>query len=199
MSVEIHELAALDDADIEKTACLIQQIFGFRGDEEVLLRTWQQETHRCVRIAKKGDVIVGLAVLTVAMELDRTKYETPFRVDLGSIPTPVAEFNQILIEPRYRQQGLASQLAASVIEWVSSKSVGYIIGVSWQHGQPGHSGRLFERGGFRKLGECKGFYRQFHEQSAQRCTVCRGTCNCIAILYGITRNDLLPTSRSNPD
>ncbi len=189
-----RRIAILDPAatvvDIDSVVGLMTETFGERGDEKALVETWLTETHRCVRVAVNLDNdVVGLAVLTVPERFDAVAYGEPFGTDVAARvgAGPVALFNQLLVAPGARQQGVATALASAVGDWVVRRGVAAVLGISWHHGGDHHSGHLFLRAGFTALGQCRGFYQRFHDATGQQCTVCQpAPCDCTASLFGLS-------------
>lgn len=178
----------LAEAELDAVAALMTRVFGGRGDERELVAAWVREPDRCVRVALADGAPVGMAVATYHARFDPVAYSRDFACDLAAFlaDAPTVVLNQILVEPAWRRRGVASALAAALRPWVRASGARSAIGVRWIHGGDHHSGHLFEAAGFYQLGRCEGFYRQFHEVSGQRCTVCTGPrCECAALLYGM--------------
>lgn len=186
----IAPLAEHEDK-IPALASFLGECFGARQDQEKLIRDWLADSSRLSLIATTAEEIVGVCVVRLGSARDAAGYMEPFgdkaTARLAQLQAPVGLFQMMATSPQHKQRGVGSSLGLHALHWLERQGATALIGISWGHGEADHSGHLFERGEFERVGSVEGFYQRFNAQSGQRCSRCasadRPTCQCVAHLY----------------
>ncbi len=89
----------------------------------------------------------------------------------------------LAVDPACRRTGVGLALGAGLLEGLRSLGCDHAVGVCWDHGGDETSRPLFERGGFRQLGQSREFYRERQRLGEHDCRYCGVPCTCLARLY----------------
>ncbi|MCB9740339.1 MAG: GNAT family N-acetyltransferase [Deltaproteobacteria bacterium] len=184
-------LAHASRRDGPEVEALLGATFGPREDQLTLFDTWLVDPARVVQIARSADsarTLLGVGVASILNERGLAGYSR-IRPDL---PTWLADrragsLQTLAVHPTARRTGVGRALAAAMVQWLRSREVEVLLGVSWQHGGADNSARLYEAAGFERLGTSATFFAEEQARSGQPCAVCGTPCRCEAWLFGALR------------
>lgn len=167
---------------------LIGQRFGAREDQQEHLAKWRADADRIVLVVTQTQTASAPLAVCVARLAGPAEFE-PLQRAFALAPelaptTPYGSFQLLACAPSHAQQGYGAALAARALAWLAQRGAALLVGVSWEHGGPDHSGHLFERGGFTRIASSSSFYQTSQAISGQRCPRCaEARCQCVAHLY----------------
>lgn len=128
-------------------------------------------------------ILVGLGVAELIANVD---YYLAFAPEIsqelqGKI---IGSFSTLCIHEDLQGKGIGQMISQKRLEFLESKHVPVILGISWVSGKAHTSNRVFEKMGFRSVKLVENF---FYQSSIDRPFVCPGCgeppCTCSAILY----------------
>lgn len=169
---------------------LLDATFGVHREQAAIFTRWREDPGLWALLACAGERCVGAMVTS---EREVADFDTQaFGVSLPHDPHErIVLFQMAVTDPHWRRAGVATTLATHHLARAQAHGIALGAGISWEHGAPGNSARMFEAAGFEVLARAPTFYREMHAQTGQTCPHCRpAPCACSAALY-VTR-DLHP-------
>lgn len=170
-----------------RAARLIDSVFAMPLDHKALFLEWLEDANRRVIVGSHRDTVVAIGVCTLR-PVSRAEDYHDFSMDvmqwLEPHPQHIAIMNMMAVSPAHRRQGLARRVGQALMVWIRDRDCPVVLGVSWEHGGGHHSGHLFARAGFQRLGTSPTFYaRVMPELDCPACA--HKPCRCPASLFGL--------------
>lgn len=193
MTPEISPAVAADLPEIDS---FLQDIFGPRSDLPSLLQKWIDQPEYSLLRVRTPAGIVGLSTWS-AKSGDLEKYACFGADALNFMREKKRAWTvNLAVAPAHRQRGLGYRLSRAQLPWLRGVGSEIVLGTSWVNGTADSSRHLFERAGFRLLGESRAFLRAQQPEDA-RCSACgKEACDCNSLLYGATTEPLFKMASS---
>ena len=178
--------------DIFHIKPLMEATFGPFKKIHEFFEKWIADDNFSVQVAVVKDEIIGVCTWGAKSGNELPKYETFGQHAVEFIKDKkVALVLNLAVKPQYRKQGLGKKLSFAHLEWLVKQNCSIVLGSSWVHGTEDNSQHLFLKGGFKKIGESRDYYR-VQMQHGGICSVCKSSdCNCNSILFGVETSTLI--------
>lgn len=123
-----------------------------------------------------------------AQILDNTnfQYYLPFGEEIVHTlnSSKVGSFCTMSVHEKLQGQGYGQKLSALRLEWLKTNACDVVVGITWVSGLGHHSGRVFEKLGFRAVNKVENFFVESSIRDNLLCPVCVvAPCYCPGIMY----------------
>ena len=182
--ITLHRIS--DPLEATRLAPLLSQAFGPRNHLAATLERWITDPTMAVVEARELETTAGLAV---ARWYDADEWTDGVNLEPetlgGFLGRRIATFQLLTVLPAFRRQGVGRLLCSALYEWMKSEGCQGAVGFAWQHGGEDSSIPLFRAAQFELLAELPGYYRTRSVETGHFCPVCKGPCDCAALLFGL--------------
>lgn len=194
MNATITEALPTDIPDIE---AFMATIFGPRGGLPELLEKWIAGDAYSLLIARDREKLVGICTWHFKNENDLTKYECFGEKAIAFLKDrPTVWTVNLAVAPEHRRSGLGMRLSRAQLPWLRQTESEIVVGSSWVNGTNDSSRQMYEKAGFKLLGESRDFLRT-QQANGAICAACNSSsCNCNSLFYGIETKTLLTIERA---
>lgn len=183
--------------DIPQIAILMNSIFGYFDNVEKIFEKWITNPLFSTKVVLFEDKIIGVTTWHVYDKLDFSKYQAFGNQVIDFLNgKKVAGLLNLAILPEHRQMGIAKKLSLKQMDWLVRQNCDVIFGTSWVYGTENNSQHLFQKAGFKNLGESTTFLRE-QLQGKSICSVCQTSdCVCNMIFFGAKVDELIKNSEA---
>ncbi len=142
---------------------------------------WMREP-RLLKIALIDRVFAGFAVMLPAKLDDIVRHMAMTEDDVLAIAgdKPMLLYKSAAVRAAYEHHGVMREMAAAGLQTARELGYGSLFGSAWVY-----RGQIPIAGTFRAFGFTPLYLRHmlWHDDEHYRCVVCKGRCNCDAMIY----------------
>ena len=181
--VDLVRLRTSDTGLIESANTLLNrtQGNGLFSVEGLIGRIEKPEAIGLACISKGDLMAAGFAEVVGSLD-----YYEPFDAGIAGrlAGKKIGSLSTVSVEERWQGHGFGQLLARARLDHLRSVGCDWILSVSWVSGQSHTSRHVFDKLGFRRVGEVPHFFRESALANPFACPGCRRhPCECGAILY----------------
>ncbi len=183
MKIDLREITAIDNREIKKALELMNRTQGEGLFKNSYLESKIEDSNSLVLMVFIQDELVSVGCAEIIETLD---YYTPFDESIKKRlkGKKIGSLCTLCVKEEFQGRGIGQKVTKERMKWLHEKKCDFVLGISWQSGNPITSDKLFQKNGFQQIKEIKDF---FVTSSIKYCPGCKELpCRCSAILFEYT-------------
>lgn len=176
--------ATLDD--VPAIAALKTSAFGANPKIKETLARWVTSPQLLVLVARWEGRTIGALACVAKIQTDVSPLN-----DFGEAVTSFLQNRKtgsiltLVIDEAHRGHGWGTRLAEQALPWFRGQRCEALWGINWRNGSAQNSAALFERAGFKVLGESRKYMALQQRRENFICATCGAECRCESRFYGL--------------
>lgn len=183
--IDIIELKEVNDELLRSCLRIQEETQGVNVTSYEYLKDLVVSEHGLLLLAFDGEKLVGGAGAKVVT--GNFGYYDAFQpgLEVELLSSKVGSLSIMGISPEYQGKGIGQRMLEQRMTWLTDvKGCEILVGISWVSGLGHTSNRVFEKKGFKAIGQIDDFFKASSVEQNLICPVCGDPpCLCPGILY----------------